>query len=406
MEGSLFVYTRLSNYDYRLLFAPSLVNLPNPVRTSFVNFAREVINVDNICNGDIVSPRWSLIKSEGIVLIGIGCYNNYLRPDDDGYVGPRVRGFFGIVIKDQEITKCLTTLLNEDYYKTLFNEYVFPLWEERRDSNKINSNIAMVDVETTDIVIEDINNIDLNTLTKKCKVSPDSFSVRELFISALRYDKVNIVCNLNNFGHIRTANLFHFSNATIIGNSENYEFEFEQEQDSDRIKDKPSDSEEGETSVTGPKGNDNDDIVVVAVKKLLRKGGIVLDDFVRTLAKKCGLEVIPERKITEEDDSSCHPGLRKVNSSDFTKKTINLEKTIKEQESVAELVRNYEKDKLERLIRIQNIQSNYKKKISNTDDELETVNTENVNDEKSDSLPMNIPESTVGLDEINVDKDH
>ncbi len=78
MKAFLFIYTRLDKFDYRLLYAPDKSFLPSPVREKFIDFAREVVNTDNLNNGRILAPRWSMMKENNLVLIGVGCYNNSL----------------------------------------------------------------------------------------------------------------------------------------------------------------------------------------------------------------------------------------------------------------------------------------------------------------------------------------
>lgn len=221
MKGYLFIYTRLDNFDYRLLYAPDTKFLPSPTRDTFINFAREVINTDNTGNGSIKSKRWSMIKRNNLILIGLGCYNNLL-----GYVESKnerrdIRGFFGIVF-DSFSPTVSGKMFELDLYKDIFGNYVSPLWNlQKKDEFRTNSVIQEINIETYDK--QNLKVISINDSSNVCRVHSDISSPYDLFSSALIKKETDFVFNLNNSDHVLSHSLYAFKNITIIGNVSGYD---------------------------------------------------------------------------------------------------------------------------------------------------------------------------------------
>ena len=62
MEKHLFIYSRTRRFDYRLIYTPDSTFVPDDIRWKFIDFVREILNEDNVLNGDIVEPRWGIYK--------------------------------------------------------------------------------------------------------------------------------------------------------------------------------------------------------------------------------------------------------------------------------------------------------------------------------------------------------
>ncbi len=221
MKGYLFIYTRLDKFDYRLLYAPDIKFLPSPTRDTFINFAREVINTDNIGNGSIKSERWSMIKRNNLILIGLGCYNNLLGHVESNNEKRVIRGFFGIVF-DSFSPTLTSKMFDLELYKDIFGKYVSPLWNlQKKDEFRTNSVIQEINIETYDK--QDLEAIYINDSPNVCRVHSDKSSPYELFSSAITKKETDFVFNLNNSDHVLSHSLYAFKNITIIGNVSGYD---------------------------------------------------------------------------------------------------------------------------------------------------------------------------------------
>lgn len=311
MYGNLFIYTRLERFDYRLIYAPDRKSLPSPVRDSFIAFAREVVNTDNMNNGAIRSPRWALIKEGNHILIGLGCYNRELGAETSGSEKRLIRGFFGIYF-DNPCLDALSELTDLNLYRQIYAQYIQPLWSlTKKDEDKTNSAIQDIDVEcsSTDSITTQIQ---LNEQQNKCLTLSDDVAIEALFRSALMCDKVDIVCNLNTIEHVFYASLYSFHNVTIIDNKREQIIALLKEKEklasypsnskSDFQKSKDKINEEINTQSSQKRNYqenlNNDEEYGKYVDILLRKFKcckISVEKFLKVFAQKCGYILIPNK---------------------------------------------------------------------------------------------------------------
>jgi len=222
MSGQLFIYTRLENFDYRLIYAPSESFLPEPYRSSFIDFAREVINEDNSLNGSIDGVRWSYIRKGHLSLIGIGCHNNLLKELHSQKESRIIRGFFGVVVNDMN-ESLITELTSMEFYKDLFCHYVEPLWSlSKKSEGKVNSNIQEIEIKAYPY---DGQSLKLNTDAHKCTILSCESQIEGLLCGAIRSCDVDFVTNLNTYKHVTMSQLYSFHNITVIGNFDSSNFD-------------------------------------------------------------------------------------------------------------------------------------------------------------------------------------
>lgn len=306
MEAYLFIYSRLERFDYRLIYAPSKSFLPDPIRSEFIAFAREVINTDNVSNGNISAPRWSIICRENKILYGIGIYNKELGDCYSELENRDIRGYFGIVFNYENGNlpmECFSLV----FFQDLFSSYFAPFWHaEKKDENKINSIVQKIDlaIEQTSTV----PTIVLNTSSSFCKIIPEPIVVQEVINSAIGLNDIELVLGLNDIKHVTTANLSRFRNISIIGNSieksvpitkvkSKLEYSKKEnstvlisEQNGDRVPSSVS-NEQFQNKATR-KEESNCEYLADSIYKKLRKCGINVKAIVHYLAKKCGLQII------------------------------------------------------------------------------------------------------------------
>jgi len=324
MEAYLFFYSRLERFDYRLIYAPSESFLPDPIRSEFIAFAREVINTDNVSNGKIVTPRWSIIRREDKILYGIGIYNKELGDCSSELETRNIRGYFGIVFnyeKGNLPMECFTLA----FFQNLYSSYFTPLWHaEKKDENKINSIVQIINI---DLVEESICfPIKLNTNSSLCKVLSESVIVRDAINSAIENNDIEIVLGLNDIKHVTTASLSRFRNISLIGNfiEENISIcqskqreKLPRRKDSvvsiseqNRVRGSRSKAEEP-CKITTEKESDYKYLADSIFNKL-RKCGINVKAIVHYLAKKCGLCIIEPSSPNYDIPDSGNEDVKKV----------------------------------------------------------------------------------------------
>lgn len=215
MKATLFLYTRLKEADFRLIYAPSQELLPEPVRTEFCSFAREVINEDNPLYGMITEPRWSAIKRGGLVLFGIGVHNEMLSSSCSSVFQSKVRGFLGLVVQNPD-DSCVNAVSNLDLYKELYKMYVEPKWNLGRDeANRIHGLVQEIDIP--DIEHEYCKALQLISGKKFCQVFDCTVKPTDIFYSILQSADSTFVMNLSAEKHVANADLFAIDNCTIVG---------------------------------------------------------------------------------------------------------------------------------------------------------------------------------------------
>ncbi len=212
--NQLFVYSRLERFDYRLLYAPDSQKLPEPLRSEFIEFAREVINTDFF--GDIREPRFALLKRGRLCLVGLGCYNKLLGDFDSHSETRTIRGFFGVLV-EAPVPSILSSLLNIDFYRKIYQEHVSKLWHlGKKDEERTNSVVCNIELpEQPDEPV--LPSGDLNTDARICRVHPASTEVATLFSTALSCENADIALGLNSLNHATEGSMYHFHNISIVG---------------------------------------------------------------------------------------------------------------------------------------------------------------------------------------------
>lgn len=357
MKGSLFVYSRLEKLDYRLIYAPPKSILSSPFRDDFIDFAREVVNVDNVLNGQINRLRWSLIKRENVVLVGIGCHNRQLGAQNVDFAGREVRGFFGVVINALN-NDVINTLCDVKFYRNLYESFISPLWSIT-DQRKVNSICQEVDIEET--VINDIIRVDINIDNSKFKIFPQNTEFKDVLYYAFRQDSVDVVFNLNNLQHITSADLYHFHNVTIIGNNnvELHPFKVqeveshEQNIEGEKINIRNHDADEGVLNNL-EEGEDILKKAIIGLMKMLKLLRVSINDFLIYLADILGYGLI---KKTEDDNISSQnedqngvENYRSLQNSEYSQSKVNsdlniVDKKEERRKTIEEIRKEYQQRK-------------------------------------------------------------
>lgn len=135
MEAQYFVYTRgfdIAN-DYKLMFSPSNDFCPDDIRKYFLQQVRGVINIEQY-QGSLESPRWLFSRYNGFLLWGMGIMNSELcETSNSDYTGRAVRGFFGMVFRDDALTKLPYDL---GFWKNFYAQHVVHLWNVSKEEFK------------------------------------------------------------------------------------------------------------------------------------------------------------------------------------------------------------------------------------------------------------------------------
>ncbi len=331
--------------------------LPSPFRDDFIDFAREVINVDNVLNGQIETLRWSLIKRENVVLVGIGCHNRQLGAQSVDYAGREVRGFFGVVINTSN--DCvINTLCDVEFYRNLYELFISPLWSIT-DQSKGNSIYQEVDIEET--VINDFSRVDINIDNSKFKIFPQNTEFKDVLYYAFRQDSVDVVFNLNNLQHITSADLYHFHNVTIIGNNnvELHPFKVqeveshEQNIEGEKINIRNHNADEGVLNNL-EEGEDILKKAIIGLMKMLKLLRVSINDFLIYLADILGYALI---KKTEDDNISSQnedqngvENYRSLQNSEYSQSKKNsdlniVEKKEERRKTIEEIRKEYQQRK-------------------------------------------------------------
>lgn len=367
MKGSLFVYSRLEKLDYRLIFAPPKEFLAEPIRSEFIDFAREVINVDNVLNGSIEALRWSIIKRDNIVLIGIGCANSQLSSFNKDSTGRNVRGFFGVVLNSPN-QNVINALCDVRFYQNLYDLFVTPLWTTT-EQLKVNSIRAEINIDETKF--DDCQSLDINSDNSKIKVFPQEVPFKDILFSAFRYNSVDIVYNLNNLKHITSSELYHFHNATIIGNDNTTLHRLIN--DFDRVDSGYNDLDHDDVGRNGFDCDDSDKYESIADRIIcyFKKCGLKIELFLTILAKKCGCCVVKEPKKRDKSSSKYTRNISQV---------PKLQQSITKSEQIEPInCWDTEENKTARKERLKNLKEQYKQdKENSNNDQILTNRLEDI----------------------------
>ena len=399
MQGNLFIYTRLEKFDYRLIYAPDRASLPSPIRDSFIDFVREVVNTDNVNNGEISQPRWALKKEGNHILIGVGCYNKDLGAETSGTEKRIIRGFFGVYF-DNLCQEAISPLTEMSFYRQIYAQYIQPLWSlTKKDEYKTNSVVQGIDIEDSSIFAT--SQIQLNEQQNKCFVLSDEVIIDELFLSALRCDKVDVVCNLNTIEHVTCASLYSFHNITIICNKQTQVFAL-LKGDSESVSTsstkstfrRPTKSNIEETkkpsvqehSYEGKERTDEEYTWYVDI--LLRKlkyCKISIEKFLRILAQKCGYILIPQEDSQNVDVRSSYVYKDEHNNSSSNQQAELI---------VSQDIEQFESEKSKRRANVADLRRQYLEQtntipIASTIEEIADVDSHKQKDDEAPHIDAN-----------------
>ena len=394
MIGQLLIYTRLENFDYRLIYAPSSSFLPEPQRTTFIDFVREVINEDNSLNGVIHEPRWSVIRDGNLTLIGVGCRNNFLKKLYSSKEGRYIRGFYGVVLKDvnDSVIKSLTSI---ETYRDWFCKFIEPLWNlPKKSEDKVNSNIQEIDIAEENF---DGPQITLNTNSSCCTLISCQTNIAELFYSATKYNSVDIVTNLNTSKHVTMSQLYSFRNITILGNNQSDTFKVEKKQHDSRhdarFEDKDDEltykDKEAREELSVKDCRNYDKLAQWIIKKA-KKCGIDIDKLIKSLiTNHSGKTETSTTSISEDVDFRVSNQRRKEPIPVASE--ADIQRDLKE----------FDNDKKNRRSKLADIKSKFKKSLDN-DLELNTTSVEDIGEitEVPTSTTKNNSNKSIELHEL------
>lgn len=305
MKVYLFIYTRLDNFDYRLLYAPSEHMLPYPTRQKFIDFAREVINTDNLNNGTIAKPRWSIFKEDSLMLIGMGCYNELLGVVNQVCDTRSIRGFYGIVV-DSPCHSLLPIFGDIDFFRNIFSEYIKPIWAlTKKDEHRVNSNIQMIELDDSPNIFLR-STLKLNVHNDICKILPENSSLRDIFLAIMDLQIADIVCNLNTEDHVVNNRLIPFHNITILGNNSESSFKIRIEQPSLNTKVVNKDKHKNQKTNKKQKYG----LLMKLIFDKLPCDSII--DFLKEFASKCGFRVVKSEDYSDHINSVEPPTIERA----------------------------------------------------------------------------------------------
>lgn len=188
MDAQYFVYTRGHNIanDYKLLFSPSEDFCPQDVRKHFLVQARGLINLD-MYGGDLdKNPRWIFSKKNGYTLWGVATMNKKLSPTHNtDYTNRPVRGFFGMVVKDNSISSLPFDLT---FFEHFYSKHIVELWDALQEDFKKTGVCVDADFDKYVTITPNNSNLPLNTNEKKTVIWEDTLSPEEFFSNALAID--------------------------------------------------------------------------------------------------------------------------------------------------------------------------------------------------------------------------
>lgn len=216
MDAQFFIYTRghLAENDYTLMFAPSEDFCPSDTRQYFRQQVRGSINIE-MYEGTLMSPRWLFSRHGGFVLWGMAIMNSVIsNVNNTDYTGRGVRGFFGMVFKDE---KCVELPIALDFYKSIYGELVSPRWYNGKEDFK-QIGIA-VDEEFGTEVIKPCNDdlIAINYDPERTVIWGDGHSEIEYLSAALATNKeTSFITGLSELAHAYDHKYF-FMNALVLG---------------------------------------------------------------------------------------------------------------------------------------------------------------------------------------------
>ena len=227
MEAQFFVYTRayITENDYKLMFSPSNEFCPDEARKFFLQQARGLVNVEEFSveqYDTLKSPRWMFSRYNGYTLWGVGIMNSELSSEsiDNDFkdcVGRPVRGFFGMVLKNDSFSELPFDL---SYWKKFYAKYVSPLWMVGKEEFKQKGIAVEESFEQYHCIRpNDESNIQLNVHPNKTIIW-GHVSEDEMFATALALkEDVSCVSGLGEISHAYNHK-YNYHNAIVDGVTE------------------------------------------------------------------------------------------------------------------------------------------------------------------------------------------
>ena len=161
-----------------------------------MDLARGVINTDNY-TVQLDKPIWLLAKDNGYTLWGIGILNQMLNPDfAKDRVGCPIRGFFGLIFKDNP------QVLPYDiqYFKSIYDSLIVPNWNADTYHCYHEGVVCDIDFSQFSTITAGNNGISLNTLSNKTLILGD-VDVEKAISQAIYTPSAGIVVGLQEEAH-------------------------------------------------------------------------------------------------------------------------------------------------------------------------------------------------------------
>lgn len=212
MTAEYFVYTRSKNIDYKLMFSPSENLCPSQVRKEFRKEVRGVINIERY-DQCLESPLWFISKKDDLILFGIGAKNRDLSDEcTQDFAGRGVRGFFGFIIKAEEIVELPFDI---NFFKDFYKDKICPLWD--CDSQQFKQTGIPVELDMSKYnTIAKGNTYDvINTDTNKTVIHPIDTSLEWLFSNSLACPENNNVLGIVKSKAHATDEEYKFMNCVV-----------------------------------------------------------------------------------------------------------------------------------------------------------------------------------------------
>ncbi len=179
-----FVYTRIKDVDYRSIYSPDENFCPKETKKKFLLRIRDLINIESY-DDSLETPRWLYMRSNGLVLFGVGVMNEELGDLYNDFCNRPVRGFFGIVMKSESPV----IPMDINFFKCLYKKHIEPIWE--CDREHLPNPALDVDIDITEefkLIRPQDAAISLNYQKDKCVILGD-VNLEETIAKALMTSK-------------------------------------------------------------------------------------------------------------------------------------------------------------------------------------------------------------------------
>lgn len=221
MNAQYFIYTRghLAENDYTLMFAPSKDFCPNEIRQYFRQQVRGAINIE-MYEGTLMTPRWLFSRHNGFILWGMAVMNSVISDENStDYTGRGVRGFFGMILKDEPIDRLPISL---DFFRRVYGNLVSPRWFNGKEDFKQFGIAVHEDLGTEWIEPQKVDSIAINCNPERTVIWGEEHSEIEYLSAVLATnDDTSFITGLSEKAHAYNHEYL-FMNALVQGVS-NYE---------------------------------------------------------------------------------------------------------------------------------------------------------------------------------------